>query len=1259
MLGTLLLSSPWGYAQTTAQPAAAAPAQDEDVLVLSPFEVSAEDENGYATATTLAGNRLNTELRDLGNAISVVNSQFMKDIAATNNETLLQYTVGTEVGNLRGNFAGTGDSAFLDESQRFTNPNQNTRVRGLAAADNTRDYFLSDIPWDGYNVDRVDLQRGPNSILFGQGSPAGIINVGLRAASFRNANEVTFLLDSYGTTRATVDLNYVVKKDELAIRVMALHENEKFQQEEAFEDDDRFLGSIRWEPKFLRKGSARTIFKANYEEGDIESNRPRSLPPIDKITPWFQTGTYAGTWRSDGTYRDANGVVQNVVAGTPRIYNNLNRETFNPHQLQDDNTGRTNHGQNRPGINGGADSGRFNPAYNPWVGNFAQQFAGANAFYGTPDSAPPLWLWEARTNRGIGADGNDDNGVGSYAFHRPGGIADYAEFARNAGLPFSGFGVYKNYNLTDSSVFDFYNHLLDGPNKSEWSGWKAYDITVAQTFMDDKFGFQATLNKQEYDNGQTALLDGNRQAIYIDFMSVYSDGTPTGINGEPHVDGTPNPNVGRAFVSDSGQGGNRSYSSDMQDMRITGFFNHDFSKNHKDNKFLRFLGAHTFTGLYDEFEQNTDRRSWARYTTLDGAYANMFEAAGNAKFNNNEFSINRVVYLGGTLKNSTSASGAYLPSAGQLADITSSTMKFFDSTWKATGVDPAAPWENNYFAPGDARRASTQSENMANYVGWVNTPLSVLDSEKGNRDRLTTDARLNRNKLESKAFVWQAKFWDNALIGTFGYRKDTPFASERRTTSENTTNAQLGYLDLSSANLSMNSSAYHSLRPTGFDPNNWSVVVPNGLGTYSELQRETVTSKAYSLVAHLDQLPFLGKLTQKLPFALSVFYNDSTNFQPAANRRNIYGEAIPLPMGATKDQGILIESRNGKFALKLNKYKTEITNATSSALNGAWFIGRSQAWSAQWVNIFQYNLSGDTGDTANGPSPGRYTYGTAPGETQAQADAREAAAIGAWRTWQASVDPRFYSAWQLDVTGAGLTRSVGSTDPAGFSITEDSVSEGYEIEFTAQPTKNWRVTLNATQTEARRFNIGGTELAEFVAAYETALKTTPVGDLRIWWGGAGNETALFQWNNNIGSEWAARKLQEGTNVPELREWRINAITNYDFSEGRLKGLSVGGAIRWQDDVVIGYKPVPVPNDPTSISFDIANPYKGPAETSIDLWIGYGMKLGSKVDWRIQLNATNVGKGNDLIAITTQPDGTPAGYRIAPSQYFTLTNTFRF
>ena len=45
LLGTIALSLTWGYAQTTAQPAAgsAPKIEEEEVLVLSPFEVSADD----------------------------------------------------------------------------------------------------------------------------------------------------------------------------------------------------------------------------------------------------------------------------------------------------------------------------------------------------------------------------------------------------------------------------------------------------------------------------------------------------------------------------------------------------------------------------------------------------------------------------------------------------------------------------------------------------------------------------------------------------------------------------------------------------------------------------------------------------------------------------------------------------------------------------------------------------------------------------------------------------------------------------------------------------------------------------------------------------------------------------------------------------------------------------------------------------------------------------------------------------------------
>jgi hypothetical protein len=753
--------------------------------------------------------------------------------------------------------------------------------------------------------------------------------------------------------------------------------------------------------------------------------------------------------------------------------------------------------------------------------------------------------------------------------------------------------------------------------------------------MDDKFGFEAVYNKQEYRNGQLALLDGERQAIYIDMMSVYSDGTAAGKNGVQFQDGTPNPNVGRAFVTDSGQGGNRSYESDRESTRITGFFTHDFSKSSKQNWLTHFLGRHTFTGLWSQDELNREDRAWQRYAVLDDAYRTLFDGGDGIRFTDNGFAVNRVIYLGGSLAGQSSSANSHLPRLTQVNNATSGTIRFFDATWKATNVNPSDPWENQYYPVGSPNRDSTQSENSANYVGWRNVPFTITDSEasQANRNALTTNARLRKDKTESKAFVWQAHFFDGGIVGTYGWRKDTASASE----------------------FSQNVST--STKPLGFlnwDPNFYTL---DGI----PMNEVSANSTSYSIVAHLDQLPGIQKAVEKLPVRVTLFYNDAENFQPFAGRKDVYGEEIALPAGTTKDYGILLETKDGKYSLKINKYETAVVNANSSGLNGAWFLGASQAWSGDWVNVFERNWIGfgDSAGISDDPTYTRANWVDAP--------EREAASIAAWRQWQNDpVAKKMYAAWKIDPNTT--TGMVSNTTPSGFAITEDSFSKGYEVEFSANPTRNWRLTLNASKTFATRKNIGGANLAEFVNSYEAFLNKTatdsmgtwhPGGDLRIWWGGAGNETALYQWNTNVGSEYAARALQEGTNVPEMREWRVNAISNYDFTEGRFKGVNVGVAMRYQSEVVVGYRPIPNPDFPSKILFDIENPYKGPAEFDVDAWVGYGRKLSSKIDWRIQANVRSIGKGNDLIPITVQPDGSPAGYRIAPHQYWSVTNTFRF
>ncbi len=1276
------------------------------MIVLSPFEVTASTESSYIEANTLAGNRLNSELRDLGNAVQVINTQFLQDTAATSNETLLQYTTSTEVGNLQGNFTGLGDGSQLNETDQFRNPSQNTRVRGLTNADNTRDYFVSDIPWDSYNVDRVDLQRGPNSILFGQGSPAGLINNSTKQASFRDRGEVEIRVDNNGTVRGTIDWNKELIDDQLAVRIAVLREDQKYQQEPAFADSKRYYAAMRYEPEFLKRGNARTIIRANWETGDIDSNRPRTLPPGDLITPWFWTGTSAGRYDRSGVLPDGT----EVAAGSPRAFANLNKMTFNPHLSQNDNFYNPNfqHGVTRPVINGGPFGGNINPYFYPWVGNFGSSIGGPIGYYSSSTGGTPTVIdQEIRETWGVSTNGSLDGSL-AYDFNRLVGVAQYSDFAKNARLEYGEFGVYKNRSLTDASVFNFYDQLIDGPNKKEWQDIDAYNINLAQTFFNDKVGFEAAYNQEAYKNGQLSLLTDTRQAIAIDMNRIHTDGTTPGINGIPYEDGTPNPNLGRPFIGDNGQFNNNSYSSDRENKRLTGFIIHDFGRE-SSNSIMKMIGKHTLTALWAEDEQRTENKNWMRYGILDEEYRAFLRST--ADFNEGQtFVPSTLIYLGDSMMNASSAAGAKLkrPTA-KFTFPTTTQYRVFDSHW-AGGANWADPWNNSLYpqsAEIDAWYASrnppatnpyysTQSENPANYVGWTNRTLTVTDSEssKSARDLLTTSARLQRKLTNSKALVWQGHLLDGALVGTFGVREDR---AQGWSLSVNTTSPEGGEFPYTQqwGHLNLDPAVYHM--PTTAEVNRYGDLDSpdynsNYRGSHSDL---TERSTSWMAVVHFNELPVLKDITERWPVSVSAFYNESTNFQPEALRVDVYGEQIGLPEGETKDYGLLFESRDGKYSFKVTKYKTDVKNANSAGLSGGAvsYIGNSQSWGANWANQFQYDFAlGNqpsqmhiNAQVNNRPAGAAqpagwtaqyrealpewdatnslYNYGTDVGEDQAAAAAREASVVAAWRAWQAQVDPRFYTAWGMDLNAPFRQTNptgVTSTSPNGFALSEDSTSKGYEFELSAQPIRNLRLILNAAKTSATRKNIGGDNLREFINAYETALQRGArgsAGDLRIWWGGAGNETTNYQWYTNIGSEWKQRSLQEGTNVPELREWRLNAIATYDFTEGRLNGLSIGGGLRWQDEMVIGYPVLPVGTD--DITFDIGNPHMGPAETNVDLWIGYRMRFADKVDWRIQLNVRNVTQGDDLIPVTAQPDGTPATYRIAPPRVITLTNTFTF
>ncbi|HEX2855604.1 MAG TPA: TonB-dependent receptor plug domain-containing protein [Opitutaceae bacterium] len=288
----LLFSS--GYAQSPAPETAAEKAAREKAaregasetpVVLSPFVVDSSKDQGYRATSTLAGSRINTDLRDIAASITVLTKEFLIDVAAVDVNDVLAYTANAEGTR---DFTSSTSSLGRPTDDVAASPNTANRIRGLARAEVTRDYFYTigtGVGFDTYNLDQVTINRGPNSLLAGLGSPAGIINYSPQLAGLsKNRTEVSLRFGSYEDKRATLNTNLVAKKDVLAFRVAAAWSDRGFKQQPAWNEDQRVYLTGTFRP--WRK----TTIRASYENAKIDSSNPNSITPEDAVTQWIALG---------------------------------------------------------------------------------------------------------------------------------------------------------------------------------------------------------------------------------------------------------------------------------------------------------------------------------------------------------------------------------------------------------------------------------------------------------------------------------------------------------------------------------------------------------------------------------------------------------------------------------------------------------------------------------------------------------------------------------------------------------------------------------------------------------------------------------------------------------------------------------------------------------------------------------------------------------------------------------------------------------
>lgn len=518
------------------------------VVEMSPFVVQSERDTGYAATDSLAGTRFRTPLKDIAASISVVTKDLMDDLSANTLESLLVYTVGTEVMDVGGNYSGSyskSDGSQNFEDQRDT-ASSTTRVRGLAQADQTRNFFLSPyIPMDGYNTQSVTVNRGANAILFGFGSPAGIIENSLIAPVFKNRGNVRFSFGSYDTHRLSLDLERVLLKNKLAVRVAMLDDNRRYEQEFTFRDQERHFGAVTYKPfKY-------TSIRVNGEHGHIDQRMSRIDPPLDGLTPWW-------------------------------FFNRVTRTTdFTPNKILDPARGVETTFQRNNNLDGMAGNWDRNPGL---------------IYYNANDSMPSDSFVPHAT---VPAD--NPNPIKTYRYLVGRQTREIAQYVPTIPDPVTGvlkvdplaaFQVAKQ--ITDRSIFDYRKWMIDGPNSGLWIDFDTANIVVEQLFLGGNAGIEAVYDYQHSTSSMYRTISGYRGSTILIDMNTTT------------MDMQPNPNFGRPFMSSSGMYNN--IDNVLETYRATAFFRHDFTK--KGNNFSRrLLGVQSFNAMYSYYERDQNLRS--------------------------------------------------------------------------------------------------------------------------------------------------------------------------------------------------------------------------------------------------------------------------------------------------------------------------------------------------------------------------------------------------------------------------------------------------------------------------------------------------------------------------------------------------------------------------------------------------------------------------------------------------------------------------
>ena len=197
---------------------------------------------GYSASGTSTATKTNTPIMDIPQSITIVTQQQIRDRDSVTLQEAVSYVPGVTVAGGEGN-------------------SDQVVIRGqTTTADFYKDGVRDDAEYlrDLYNIEAVEVLKGPSALTFGRGGAGGIINRVTKKADGESIQELDLSSGSFGRKRVTIDWGGAVS-DQFAARLNGMYE-----QSYGYRN---FFGMERYgvSPTFTWKQDENTLVWLTYE----------------------------------------------------------------------------------------------------------------------------------------------------------------------------------------------------------------------------------------------------------------------------------------------------------------------------------------------------------------------------------------------------------------------------------------------------------------------------------------------------------------------------------------------------------------------------------------------------------------------------------------------------------------------------------------------------------------------------------------------------------------------------------------------------------------------------------------------------------------------------------------------------------------------------------------------------------------------------------------------------------------------------------